>query len=278
MARDRQFYLERSYTAAFGQYDPDAWDPNAGFAANEARILKVYDYYRDTFLKRTDQFLWAGLGRLAGGAVVGGLRMAVSMGPETSFTRAMVGVGKAIFHDLAWQHEAILDDPVNALQLITAHDASTRAQRPYFEAWTLILSNDVTRVPTGNRMLLENEQISIIQPLYRAELKNEPGRGPLCAPMRYVRAFTNSIHPYHRDFLLSRPQGDIINAVDRWGWITETGGMWEKWGEMRGTVHAPIVMSRDERVRLVSLAMDQLIRRQFAPIRQELLPPGAFDI
>lgn len=278
MARDRSFYLERSYVKAFGQYDPSAWDPDAGFAANQARILKVYEYYRDTFLARPDQFLWAGLGRLAGGAVVGGLRLAVSMGPETSFTRAMVGVGKAIFHDLAWQHEAILDDPANALHLIQAHDASTKARRSYLEAWSLIQSNDAVRVPIGNRMLLENEQISIIQPLYEAELKNEPGRGPLCAPMRSMRAFTNSIHPYHRDFLLARPQGDIINARDRWGWITETGGMWEKWGEMRGVVHAPIVMQRDERVRLASLTMDQLIQRQFAPIKQELLPPGAFDI
>jgi len=278
MARDRQFYRERSYFKAFGQYDPLNWDERAGFAANEARILKVYEYYRDTFRARPDQFLWAGLGRLAGGAVVGGLRLAVSMGPETSFTRAMVGVGKAIFEDLAWQHEAVLDDEANALQLAKAYDASNKAECDYFDAWTLILSNDPTRVPTGNRMLLRNEQISIIQPLYDAELKKEPGRGPLCAPMRWLKAFTNSIHPYHRDFLLSRPRGDIINGEDRWGWITETGGMWEKWGEMRGVPESPIVMSRAERIRLVSLTMDQLIRREFAPVDQSLLPPGAFDI
>ena len=278
MARDQRFYTERSYVKAFGQYDPLNWDERAGFAANEARILKVYEYYRDTFLARPDQFLWAGLGRLAGGAVVGGLRLAVSMAPETSFTRAMVGVGKAIFEDLAWQHEAILDDDANALQLITAHDASKKAQRSYLEAWTLILSNDPQRVPIGNRMLLENEQLSIIQPLYDAQSKKETGVGPLCAPMRSLKAFTNSIHPYHRDFLLSQPRGDVINPNDRWSWITETGGMWEKWGEMRGVPHAPIVMLRDERIRLASLTMDQLIRRQFAPVKQELLPPGAFDI
>jgi hypothetical protein len=274
MAGDRQFYLKRSYEKAFGQFDEGNWDPLSGFAANEARILKLYDYYRDTYLARPDQFLWAGLGRMAGGAVVGGLRLAVSMGPEGFFTQTMVRIGKEIFHDMAWQHEAVLDDEANALSLAAARDAAP-ARRSYREAWTHILSGDPQRVATGNKMLLENEQFSIIQPRYNEVVTKDGGIG---SPMRSVKAFTNSIHPYHRDFLLSQPTGDVVNPNDRWSWITETGGMYEKWAEIRGVPVAPIAMSRTERVRLVSLTMSQIIRREFAPVDQTLMPPGAFDI
>jgi hypothetical protein len=280
MARDRQFFLERSYVKAFGQFDEKSWEPLNGFAANEARILKLYDYYRDTYLARPDQFLWAGLGRMAGGAVVGGLRLAVSMGPETFFTQTMVRIGKEIFHDLAWQHEAVLDDEANALTLAAARDAAAPARRSYRDAWTHILSGDPGRVATGNKMLLENEQFSIIQPRYDDVVARDPKSGfwGIGSPMRSLKAFTNSIHPYHRDFLLSQPSGDVVNPDNRWSWITETGGMYEKWAEKRGVPVAPIAMSRAERVRLVSLTMSQIIRREFAPVDQSLMPPGAFDI
>ena len=276
MARDRQFYLKRSYEKAFGQFDEANWNPQSGYAANEPRILKLYDYYRDTFLLQPDQFLWAGLGRLAGGAVVGGLRLAVSMGPETFFTQTMVRIGKEIFHDLAWQHEAALDDEPNALVLAAARDAAGPARRSYREAWTHIFTRDPGRIATGNKMLLENEQFTIIQPRYNeVSASTEGGLG---GPMRSLKAFTNSIHPYHRDFLLSQPSGDIVNPEHRWGWITETGGMWEKWGEQRGVPALPIAMSRAERIRLASLTLNQLIRREFAPVDPTLTPPGAFDI
>lgn len=281
MAGDRQFYIERSYEKAFGQFDEASWDPSRGFAANEARILKLYEYYRDTYLARPDLFLWAGLGRMAGGAVVGGLRLFVAVGGETFFSQTMVQVGKDIFHDLAWQHEAILDDETNALKLADEHDrtwpATKRAPRcSYHEAWKHILSRDESRIATGNKMLLMNEQFSIIQPWYdKIAASSAGGWG---GPMRSLKAFTNSIHPYHRDFLLSLPTGDIVKDDDRWSWITETGGMWEKWGEKRGVPAAPIAMSRAERARLVSLPINKIIKREFAPVDQTLMPPGAFDI
>ncbi len=274
MALDRQFFLRRSYEKAFGQFDEVNWDPALGFAANQPRILKLYDYYRDTYLARPDLFLWAGLGRMAGGAVVGGLRLAVLLG-ENFFTQTMVRIGKEIFHDMAWQHEAVLDDPDNALKLVAARDGIKPSRRSYFEAWTHVLSADPLRVATGNRLLLENEQFSIIQPLYDAVVANNNG---LLSPMRSLKGFTNSIHPYHRDFLLSLPSGDIVNPADRWSWITETGGMYEKWAEKRGVPALPVAMSPQVRERLVKLSIDDLIRRNFGVPDPALLPPGAFDI
>jgi hypothetical protein len=275
MANDQQFYLKRSYQNAFGQFDPEDWNHKRGFGYNQPRILKLYDYYRDTYLKKPDRFFWAGLGRMAGGAVVGGLRTFIA-GGETVFSQTMVLVGRQIFEDLAWQHEAVLDDEGNALALAAAHDGRARARHSYRDAWINILSGDAGRIATGNRMLLENEQFSIIQPYYDA-LGRTSEAGWL-GPMRSLSAFTNSIHPYHRDFLLSQPSGDIALFKHRWAWITETGGMWEKWGETRATTAQPIVMSQAERTRLVSLTMDKILRREFAPIDQSLTPPGAFDI
>jgi hypothetical protein len=275
MAGDRQFYLKRAYEKAFGTFDEANWDPERGFAHNEARILKLYDYYRDTYLARPDIFVWAGLGRMAGAAVVGGARLMLTIGSENALTKAIVRIGKEIFHDLAWQHEAILDDTTNALKLAAERDAASQVTRSYREAWTHILSGDEGRRGTGGRMLVENEQFTIVQPSYDS-LANGP-EGGLLGAARSMKAFTNSIHPYHRDFLVSIPKGDIVNKDDRGKWIFETGGMWEKWGEKRGVAAAPIVMSRAERTRLVSLSIDKIIGRQFAPVDPTLLPPGAFD-
>jgi hypothetical protein len=149
---DRHFYLRRAYEKAFGQFDEASWDPEAGFKANEARILKLYDYYRDTYLARPDLFLWAGLGRMAGGAVIGGFRLLMTPGlfglsTETFLTRTLVRIGKAIFHDLAWQHEAILDNPVEALALIAQHDLVSSARTSYALAWTHILSGNEVILP-----------------------------------------------------------------------------------------------------------------------------------
>lgn len=88
--KDREFYLKAAYDNAFGTFDEGAWDPARGFNANRARIVKLYDYYQDTYLKRPSLFLWAGLGRMAGGAVVGGLDFLMNTSSESSLTQTMV--------------------------------------------------------------------------------------------------------------------------------------------------------------------------------------------
>ena len=131
---------------------------------NRARILQLYEYYQRTFLARPDQFLWAGLGRMAGGAVVGGIDLFVAV-PELDpgfLTTTMVRIGKEIFLDLAWQHEAFLADPVNAIQLVREHDVRHTAKASYASAWEKITSGNTEAIAEGNRMLLENEQFSIV--------------------------------------------------------------------------------------------------------------------
>ena len=224
--RDRGYYLSQAYVNAFGAYDEPDWNPEQGYAANRDRIIKLYDYYKDTYLKRPDQFLWAGLGRMAGGAVVGGLDLVVH-GGETFLTKTMVQIGKAIFHDLAWQHEAFLDDPQLAINNAAAQGATSPARRSYADAWRDIASGDSDRI-------------------------------------------TSKIHPYLRDFLVRFPTGDVIAADDRWAWITEDDGMWEKWKNMA-------TVAPEERTRLVSLSFSDILNQRFDPVVDELMPTGAND-
>jgi hypothetical protein len=65
-----------------------------------------------------------------------------------------------------------------------------------------------------------------------------------------------------------RPNGDVTLPDDRWAWIAEEDGMWAKW------VNMPTVAPQ-ERTLLVSLTIDDLLQRRFAPVVQALPPTGA---
>ncbi|MGW5249035.1 hypothetical protein ACWEQN_35460 [Streptomyces sp. NPDC004129] len=84
----------------------------------------------------------------------------------------MAGIGRDIFYDLAWQHEAFLDAPDTIVELASLHDTygqfPTARATSYSEAWKKIASDDPDQVAAGNRDLLQNEQWTIIQPRYDA--------------------------------------------------------------------------------------------------------------
>jgi hypothetical protein len=179
----------------------------------------------------------------------------------------MVLIGKQIFGDLAWQHEAFLDDPIKSIALAREHDTRYPGQAKYEDAWTMIASTAPNSIADGNKKLLQNEQFTIIQPLYDA-IRNEP---MAAAEFSHVSAFTANVHPYHRDFFTSMPTAsDVASANDRWSWITQPDGMWDKW------VRIPAV----ERARLVNLpmeagvGMDQLIKQHWGPTISSFLPLG----
>ena len=276
MAESKDVYVTRAFNRAFGD-DGSGWDPNLGYQANRPRIVRLYDYYRDTYNQLPGQFLWAGLGRMAGGAVVGGLDFLSGTpgGDPTPITTAMVQIGKAIFEDLAWLHEAFLDDANGAIALAAEHDADQPARRGYADALTALASGDPAQIVAGNAALLEIEQFSIIQPLYDTlrSPSNEAG------PFRLTRTATGNVHPYHRDFLTSFPSSaagkDVTVFDDRWEWINLPGGMWEKWsGAYSG---AGLGVDDAERTRLVNLPFDNLLRQDWITVDQSLLPPGGGD-
>jgi hypothetical protein len=246
-----------------------SWDPDQGLALNRPQIVDAYAYYRDLAAGQPDLFLWAGLGHMAGGAVVGGL----DADPGFAEQSVMVRIGRDIFNDLAWQHEAFLDAPDTVVNLAALHDqfntypqydsngvVSYQPGTPhtsYKAAWQKIVSGDPASIASGNRDLLENEQWSIIRPQY--DFFQTISFSGLAGP------FTNNIHPYHRAFLIEEPTGNILQAASRWDWITHPQGMWEQW----------VAAGAQERGRLVQLPFDQILRGDFGvPGRPDLLPPG----
>jgi hypothetical protein len=270
----KSFFTNRALEAAFGGRDLPDWDPAAGFGANRPRILALYDYYRDLYLRAPGRFLWAGLGRMAGGAVVGG--MDGFPPPESFLTQTMVRIGRDIFFDLAWLHEAVLADEPEAVELAELHDGFAVYARyegttpryvrsgrveSYAAALRRITADDPSQVAEGNRMLLANEQWSVIQPHYDAiSASDEVGMFEL------TRTLVEPVHPYHRSFIESQPQGDVRFAQDRWNWITMPAGMLEHWA----------AAGEAERTRLATLPFDALLRRDFGiPGRPDLLPPGS---
>jgi hypothetical protein len=303
--RDRGYYIQKSFFKAFGppgaieppsaqlqQFranEGGAWNAQApsAWGTNRARIVRLYDYYRRVFLSRPRSFLWAGLGRMAGGAVVGGVDMLVRVGAESEVTEVMVAIGKAIFLDMAWQHEAYADDPARAIALAAEYDAEI-AQDPaysYAESWRLIQANehsDTERareaVSRANLMFLHNEQWRIIQPFYDRILADPFMR----AETGLTSAVTNNIHPYHSPFLQHHPGGNIFHPQHRWGWIVVPGstdaddamshpsaGMWAGW------VNIP----EFERARLVNLSLDEMHGHRWGERLRSGpgVPPGAYD-
>lgn len=246
------------------------WHPALGYQQNRSAILKIYEYYKSLYNNNTvpELFLWAGLGRMAGSAVIGGLDNDVSFDADpTDVTIGMVTIGKKIFMDLAWQHEAYLDlvisksDTNTFFSVLNYYDQNFPAKNSYKEAWSSIISGDLVN---GNASLLENEQAFIIQPIYDGLMYESNN-----ALFKDPNPFINQIHPYHLDFLTSKPSGNILNFDDRWDWILhgkgQGDGMWEKW----------IAIPATERVRLVNIDMNKLIRADWAPVLDEFMPAGA---
>ena len=246
---------------------PD-WLPELGYAVNRPRMIDLYAYYRDLSLSQPDLFLWAGLGHMAGAAVIAGLDSDPGFLPQPILVR----IARDVFFDLIWMHEMFLADPDNVVMLADLHGkfnsypvynlgvpgfAPGVPRRSYGDAWRKILSGDPAMIAEGNRDLLENEQFLVIQPHYDF-LATFFGAG-LPTP------FTNEIHPYHRAFIVEMPQRNILVAEDRWAWITHPDGMFQRWND----IGAP------ERTRLINLDFDQISRGDFGvPGRPELLPPG----
>jgi hypothetical protein len=201
-----------------------------------------------------------------------------------------------IFLDLAWQHEAFLDEPRIALDLAQKYDANpditafdnrivfrgqektlttTNRQNKYLDAWQKIISNDLDSVALGNQNLLQKEQFNLIQPVYDVFLGLPSSfigflvfKNSLLA---HGSPFVGNIHPYHRDFVESKPGGNILLRDNRWAWITEPGGMYAKWAQ---AISPTIRMTPDVRQHLVTTTLSDDIGHKW-PIDDQNLLSGA---
>ncbi|MEU8413471.1 hypothetical protein AB0C24_11830 [Amycolatopsis japonica] len=205
--------------------DPARWNPDAGFAVTEPIVKLVYAYYTKLF-NSNESLLWAGLAKLAGAQVYRRLAMTQASIDATAMTADQITTAdliifysqtvqvqllvaqRAIFEDLAWQHEAFVVAGPQALE-------ATGAARIPIGAWRDIASGDPGRVRSGNRALALREQRDVLAPFYESirdinDFDEIPQRMSAEAPPPL---------PGAKPFREAVPGGDITVFEDRWKWI-----------------------------------------------------------
>jgi uncharacterized protein YukE len=157
---------------------------------------------------------------------------------------------KAIFDDLAWQHEAFV---IGGVPLMRELRGQNLINTSTLRAWEDIGSEDPSRVSGGNTALLRREQFDVIQPYYN-EMRNHHGpvgdmatyafstmaenpmpggqayrdHDPITVEIEPVADFKLPLLPGRSvtiwdtpeaRFDLPLPAGNLSNFDDRWGWI-----------------------------------------------------------
>jgi hypothetical protein len=261
--RSVQEWQQRAMAAA--GIDPAKWDPSDGFESNKENIQKVYALYAQWYLQHPE-LKWAGMAKLAGGTVYGGLLELREERPGWSLRditpilyydkfkqhqmdkveRIFVGMQKNIFMDLAWQHQAYVEGGLPALK--AAYDRGDMSAANY-EAWAKIASGDENARWEGNKTLLMREQSQILPPDYE-RIQDMWGGGSITDK---ISENTVSPIPGGAPFQSLYPDGDVTDFKDRWTWIEDH--MLPEYKALG-----------DEYTRaLVSQPLDQLAKREFAP-------------
>jgi hypothetical protein len=205
--------------------DPAKWNPDAGFKSNKRIVEQVYAYDMGLF-NHNENLLWAGMAKLAGGQVYRGLTITQASIDAAAMTSDQVPSAdviiyyafivqvklliaqRAIFEDLAWQHQAIVEGGLPALV------AASAAGVPV-DAWRDIASGDHGRVRRGNRALLRREQEVVLAPFY-ASIRDIKDFDQIPEQMS---ANALSPIPGGKPFREVVPGGDITLFRDRWRWI-----------------------------------------------------------
>jgi hypothetical protein len=216
--------------------DESKWNPKAGFEANRENVKKVYAYYTSLYNQNSD-LKWAGMAKLAGGTVYGGLetglkaKRAAAVGSEALplplrplggiaqgqaqyVENKMVGMQKDIFMDLGWQHQAYVERGICELEAAYSRGEISKKN---IEAWRDIASGDEARVWRGNKALLRQEQFDVLDPSYK-EIRGGLFGGPTSG---VISKMSRSPIPGGKPFSEVVPGGDVTDFNDRWKWIED---------------------------------------------------------
>lgn len=221
------------------QWASQATPNNNGFTAAQQQVVqKVYAFYQALYNQKPTQFLWAGLAKIAGGAVWNGLNLAQSqfVAPVLTaearlFPPATEGQVDAylianteipvflqmqqdIFNDLAWQFEAYRYVGLFAIKLLPLVDQNTGLDQNTQSAWVNIDSGNATQIVVGNNALLLREQNTVLQRDYN-QFQWPVGN--------ILGEFTQALFPQSQTF--TQVEGNLANIANfqtRWDWISRS--------------------------------------------------------
>jgi hypothetical protein len=247
-------YRRQSYTDA--GIDGARWIPGLGLKANDRNVKAVYAFYQRLW-DGDHNLQWAGMGKLAGATVYGGLedlyvlsqlprdrlvQIAESGNPLAAFLvtfgsneaqwfeTKFLTMQKNIFDDLGWQHDAYEHGGIDAIRALAA---SGTIDPLTLKAWERIDSGVPSQVAAGNEALLRREQFNVIQGMYDAMRNHNPPEGriftdmlsenarspiPGGEPFRDSGGFHVEIHLGGLN--IGYDSSDVTRFPDRWHWIT----------------------------------------------------------
>lgn len=252
----KDVYVRQSFIDA--GIDPTLWDPSKGLKANDAIVQAVYAYYQHLWDGNHD-LQWAGMAKLAGAPVYGGLQdlyvmtqlprdqlvqlatsghplaqIALALGTHeiAYFEDTFLQMQKDIFMDLGWQHTAYVHGGQDAIDALHRDGFLTGDN---YLAWQDISSGDPDKIKTGNMLLLRREQHDVIQPTYDVVRSRNWIEGRLFTD--FLSENTHSPIPGGKDFkdvvgshvdlfhigplTVGWETADVTDFSDRWKWITE---------------------------------------------------------
>jgi hypothetical protein len=125
---------------------------------------------------------------------------------------------KAIFMDLAWQHQAYREGGIRA---IAAARARGEIEEDALKAWQDIDSGEPIRVNAGNKELLRREQSKVLQgagggPNFYKLIQDIPDNDLIPESMSEE---ARSPIPGGKPFAAVVKGGDITKFEDRWAWL-----------------------------------------------------------
>jgi hypothetical protein len=252
----KDVYVRQSFLDA--GIDPSLWNPGDGLKANDAIVQAVYAYYQHLWDSNHD-LQWAGMAKLAGATVYGGMQdlyvmsqlprdklvelavsghplaqlaLALGTGEVTYFEDTFLKMQKDIFLDLAWPHTAYAHGGMEAIDALHASGAITGDM---YLAWQDISSGIPSQVAFGNMLLLHREQHDVIQGTYDQLRSRNWIEGRLFtdflsdnarSPVPGGKDFRDVVGS-HVDLFSIGPlhvgweTGDVTNFGDRWKWISQ---------------------------------------------------------
>lgn len=276
LSQSKQVWTNKALAAA--GVSPADWKPTTRFRKTKPIFEKVYRYYADLYLA-DHRLKWAAMAKLAGGEVYRGFRDEIVVNEEFGEAVSKAGkrddnalsVGdliggayqayagsmdiillqmqKAIFLDLAWQHQAYREGGIQAL---AAAKARGEIGDDIFRAWQDIDSGDPGRVSAGNMTLLKREQFTVLQGsgaggFYR-QIQDIPDNDIIPETMSEE---ARSPIPGGKPFGKIVPGGDITKFEDRWKWLE------------KDMIPAFEKLDPATLERLVNRSLDELANQQF---------------